>query len=516
MKNIKIILLLLVVIGTSSIFTAISHADFETASFKRVDIEGIWNDVATDGQKYVMVGSWGTGIVVSYDGLKWTQAYTAPNNNFSIGSVLWDGNKFIAPTNASVMLYSYDGLTWEESPLDYFFSDYEIFYDGQIYIVGGFASNSSPALVYSNDGLNWTRIPYSSIKSSSSKNLGNTLSALAWNGKKYVGIGTGGSIFSSTDTKNWSEMKYGTDSRRGIIWDGKQFITNYKENTSDLSNQIITSKDGETWTKVPVKMDFNILEIKYTNNKYYLLGTKSDFDTEKGWVGQSYLMVSTDLINWKRFDNVPQSIDGKSYIFDFVILQNKLFLLCKDSIYVSVEDMKKPSAWAIPEIEKANSYDLVPDRINFNYTKSITREEFCEMVVRMYEKLTGKEHITNISNPFSDTSNRQILKAYDLKIVNGTSPNRFQPNKSITRQEIAAMLYRTVKLIRQDIQIQGEAAFDDSNEFASWAKEAIAYLSSENIIKGYNNKFDPNSNTSREQTISMILRLYEKLLSNIN
>jgi len=264
--------------------------------------------------------------------------------------------------------------------------------------------------------------------------------------------------------------------------------------------------------QISVKMDFNILEIECINNKYYLLGSKSDFDTKKGWEGQSYLMVSTDLKNWKRFDNVAPSIDGKSYIFDFVILQNKLFLLCKNSIYVSVEDTNKPSDWAVPEIEKANLYDLIPNRINFNYTKNITREEFCEMVVRMYEKLTGKEYETDINNPFSDCTNKHVLKAYDLKIVSGTSPNRFQPTKSITRQEIAAMLYRTVKLIRQDIQIHSEAAFDDSNEFASWSKEAIAYLSSESIIKGYNNRFNPNSNTSREQTISMILRLYEKLM----
>lgn len=48
----------------------------------------------------------------------------------------------------------------------------------------------------------------------------------------------------------------------------------------------------------------------------------------------------------------------------------------------------------------------------------ITREEFCEVAVRLYEKSTGKEATYNDSSAFSDTKNPEIFKAYELGIVN--------------------------------------------------------------------------------------------------
>ena len=48
-----------------------------------------------------------------------------------------------------------------------------------------------------------------------------------------------------------------------------------------------------------------------------------------------------------------------------------------------------PSNWAVPEIEKAKGYGLVTSKVLGNYQQSITREEFCELAVKLYEALSG-------------------------------------------------------------------------------------------------------------------------------
>ncbi|MBG0764770.1 MAG: hypothetical protein H0S78_07770, partial [Tissierellales bacterium] len=74
------------------------------------------------------------------------------------------------------------------------------------------------------------------------------------------------------------------------------------------------------------------------------------------------------------------------------------------------------SAWAESELKEAFDYNLTyPDVMN-NYKKNITREEFSTLVVRLYEELTGDEAKID-KDPFFDTNNKEVLKAYNLGIV---------------------------------------------------------------------------------------------------
>ena len=50
----------------------------------------------------------------------------------------------------------------------------------------------------------------------------------------------------------------------------------------------------------------------------------------------------------------------------------------------------KPSTWAAEEIAKALEADLVPDHINSKYQEDITRSDFCDLIIKMIEKKSGK------------------------------------------------------------------------------------------------------------------------------
>ena len=104
------------------------------------------------------------------------------------------------------------------------------------------------------------------------------------------------------------------------------------------------------------------------------------------------------------------------------------------------------SQWAQSELASATELGLIPDGLkDKDLTKSITREEFAEVSVKAYEALTGIKATPVTTNPFTDTKNTEVLKAYNLGITTGTSATTFDPNASLNREQAATMLTRTYK-----------------------------------------------------------------------
>jgi len=175
-----------------------------------------------------------------------------------------------------------------------------------------------------------------------------------------------------------------------------------------------------------------------------------------------------------------------------------------------------PSSWAQAGIDKAIKAELVTDKLLGEYRSNITREEFSEIAVNLYEALTGKETVLEGENPFTDTQNVKVTIANDLGIVKGVGDGEFAPDDAITRQEISVMLYRTLKVAKPKYNYSNveEHIFEDCNTISSWAREAVNYLYGIEVINGVgDNEFDPKGNTSREQAIVLANRMHEKVLA---
>lgn len=187
---------------------------------------------------------------------------------------------------------------------------------------------------------------------------------------------------------------------------------------------------------------------------------------------------------------------------------------------------KGASDWAKPELQEAYDKGLIPDILkDEDMTMPITREEFCELALLLYEKTTGNTVEPVSPNPFNDTSNPQILKAFALGITKGTSATAFTPDKTITRQECATMLFRAIKAIAPDADysIAGVPDFPDQKDIDSWAVEGTKYMFKLGIIKGDDRGyFMPKATTTaqeaagygtatREAAILMTVRTSNKL-----
>lgn len=177
-------------------------------------------------------------------------------------------------------------------------------------------------------------------------------------------------------------------------------------------------------------------------------------------------------------------------------------------------DVSSASNWAQGEIEEAYSYDLIPNRVSGNFKQMITRAEFASLVVRLYEKLTNTYPDAAPSDTFSDTSDKDVLRANKLGIVNGRGNGTFAPNDLVTRQEMAIMYYKALdkaynKLGKTLNKTDGILTMNDKSKVASWAKIYVDFVHEKNIIKGSGGNFNPLGNAPREQAIIVLKRVYE-------
>lgn len=188
-----------------------------------------------------------------------------------------------------------------------------------------------------------------------------------------------------------------------------------------------------------------------------------------------------------------------------------------DSYALSENAVNSASSWAKKDILAAEELNLLTDRIQGNFQDKITREEFSELAVKLYEALRGKEAKVPTNHPFADTRNPNIAAANKLGIVNGVGNNRFLPNGIASREEVSVILYNAIKAAKPEYGYisRNEHVFRDQNMISSWAKEAVKYLYSRGVVKGVGNKtFSPRATTSREEAIIMVKRIYEAFMNS--
>ncbi|UVI30817.1 S-layer homology domain-containing protein [Paenibacillus spongiae] len=172
-----------------------------------------------------------------------------------------------------------------------------------------------------------------------------------------------------------------------------------------------------------------------------------------------------------------------------------------------------PSYWAVKDIQEAKESRIAPGWVEGHYRGAITRAQFSEMIVLLYEAVTGRELPDPGSNPFRDTRNYYVGQAYELGVIKGTSRNTFSPSAPISREQLAVMVYNMlIKAgFRDKLQTSGIPTFADSKKIAAWSEDAVGILAASGLMQGseYKNNvwFMPKQTTSIEQAIVLVNRI---------
>jgi hypothetical protein len=193
------------------------------------------------------------------------------------------------------------------------------------------------------------------------------------------------------------------------------------------------------------------------------------------------------------------------------------------------------SSWAGTELQKADQYGLIPDILRgADLTKPITRREFAAVAVKLYENLSGKTATPAATNPFTDTNDIEVLKAYNVGLTAGTAADKFSPDVLLNREQAATMLVRVLKACyipgwtlatdgSYTLNFTQPATFADDSKISDWAKPSVYFAAANGIIAGTgNNNFSPRATTpaeeamnyasaTREQALAIAVRMVDNL-----
>lgn len=168
--------------------------------------------------------------------------------------------------------------------------------------------------------------------------------------------------------------------------------------------------------------------------------------------------------------------------------------------------------WAKDSIERAIKLGIVTGYgdSTFRPEATVSRAEFTALIARAL-KLKG----TAGSIDFSDEAKipawakTYIEQAIEAGIISGYENGTFRPAQNVSRAEIAVMMVRALKLTLDE---NAELTFADGDKVPSYAKASIAAAVKAGLINGKdNNHFDPNTNATRAEAVTFILRTLDYL-----
>ena len=173
------------------------------------------------------------------------------------------------------------------------------------------------------------------------------------------------------------------------------------------------------------------------------------------------------------------------------------------------DDMKDHPARI--QVEKLAQRGIVSgiSETEFGPERPITRAEFAAIMVK------GLGLALTEQKTFQDVEEEAwyfpyISTAYKFGIVSGTSPETFQPEGLITREEAAVMVARGAELCGLTMEMDEDtvrnflAGFTDYTTSSDWAMEALAFCCAQGILPSDALEIRPQDPATRAQVAQML------------
>lgn len=148
----------------------------------------------------------------------------------------------------------------------------------------------------------------------------------------------------------------------------------------------------------------------------------------------------------------------------------------------------------------------------FSPNASMTRA----MLVTVLYRLEGQPTVSGRSG-FSDVKLNSYYEdavtwAADNGIVNGTGATTFSPNANVTREQMAAILYRYAQYKQYGTTASaGLNGFSDAAKVSTYAKAPLSWAVAEKLVNGSEGKLLPTGNAIRAQVAAILHRFVENV-----
>ena len=173
----------------------------------------------------------------------------------------------------------------------------------------------------------------------------------------------------------------------------------------------------------------------------------------------------------------------------------------------------KENDWFYDSVKYAYENDLMKGISNTEFApdSEVTRAMFVTVIYRMEnEPQTGKCAFTDVeSGSYYESA---VAWANENGIVSGISEDCFAPNEPITREQMAAIIYRYAEFKGYDITTSSNTSYTDNDNISYYAKDAVIWAAEKSVMTGNTDgSFAPKANTTRAQVASVFMRMVENL-----
>jgi len=244
--------------------------------------------------------------------------------------------------------------------------------------------------------------------------------------------------------------------------------------------------------------------------------TYSDNSTDSSDTNESYVIYRGRTPIKKTF------FEGKGWLYVleantdyYVVKNNGSFAGAKEPFVNTFVDVFETS-WFYDAVKFAVSGGLMNGTsvTKFEPNTPMSRA----MLVTVLWRLEGSPTPAG-RNPFTDLKQDwykdAVNWAYQNSIVNGTDPDKFSPNGNITREQMAAILYRYSEYKGKDVSARADiSAYPDADTTHSYAKDAISWANAEGLItgskEGNQTVLAPRASATRAQVATILMRYCNK------
>lgn len=162
------------------------------------------------------------------------------------------------------------------------------------------------------------------------------------------------------------------------------------------------------------------------------------------------------------------------------------------------------SHWAFKQIDFLKKQNIISGKDDNNFCPNdyLKREELTKIIVSAFD-ITGSANAVAFEDVVSGAWYESYIKvASSNGIIKGTSDVTFGIGENVTRQDLCVMIVRAMG--KEDLK-GADLVFEDKDEVASYAEDAVSYLNMMCVISGYeDNTFRPASPCTRAEAAKII------------
>lgn len=142
------------------------------------------------------------------------------------------------------------------------------------------------------------------------------------------------------------------------------------------------------------------------------------------------------------------------------------------------------------------------------------------MIVTILYRLEGSPNLSNenLGYPYADVDANAyyadaVYWARQNGIVSGMSAEQFAPNNAITREQMAAILYRYAQFKDYDVSAKADlSVYTDAVQVSTYATDAMAWANGAQMITGTSaTTLTPAGNATRAQVATILMRFCESI-----